>query len=465
MAGGSAKSVKALMDNYQCEFDTLCNKAFNEFDTELHNQTGSRLVNSIVAVEPKLVNLYLCLKKSEPDPDIRAIKLASLFGTTSAVLANKMPSNMPYLGQFCAFYYTSLYQTYINQKIGLIGSSKVLADLNRSYSTKRERVYDYFAVNFKTFTKPLQDLIKAKADFYALYDIILFLDFMKRKYSYQKPNNALTDFVMSYSNWVDNKFISGIKGQLAPIYGKEYKRGCNCICGTIAITTMLRLLSSRGRISADPDSFLLVDDQTNTDNCHIFLHWKNINFETTNNIIIIKDDTELGHINHFMTIVSNSMSIQSNLDMKGAYKILPAATELENVIIANYVTLNPLAFKFWHRAGLLEEHSLDMTVIQMQGTSMAELLYRIHRLLARFATSTHLINLIIYRLQEMWSVGGLGAQVQREWDMDPKPVYKGLNAVEAGSKLMDKLVVLSIKYKNNEKLHSVAAAFKAVFVS
>ena len=459
-----AKSVKSLMDNYQCEFDILCNKAFNALETELRSHVGSRLINSIVAIEPKLVDVYLCLKKSELDPDIRAIKLASLFGTTSAVIANKLPTNMPYLGQFCAFYYTSLYQTYINQRIGINGSSKTLDDLNMKYSIKRERVYDHFAKNFKNLTRSLQSLIVAKADFYALYDIIMFLDFMKRKYSYQKANNAMTDFLVSYSSWVNDKFISGAEGQLAPIYGKEYNRGCNCICGTVAIATMLRLLSSRGRISTDPDSFLLVDDQTNIDGCHIFLRWKDINFETTDDALILKDDTDLGHIKHFMDILRISVSIQSDLELNGAYKILPGS-DMENVIIANHVGHNPLTFKFWHNIGLLDEDSHDMTVIQMQEISMTELFYRIHRLLVRFSRSIHLIDIIISRLQNLWSVGGLGAQVQREWDIYPRPVYKKLNAVQNGKKLMDELVALSGKYKDNKELHAAAAAFKAVFSS
>ena len=457
------KSLKSLKGTH-CEFDTMCAEVFQALDAEM-SKPSANLLTKLQRVESNIVQVYECLLETETDPDIRTIKMASLLGTSRNAVRLDL-SNIPYLGQFCTFYYTSLYQTYVTQVIGHSGNK----GLEKKYKDDRRKARDFAIMSLGSLPKQLEDIIKNEAEYNSFYDIVLFLDFMKKKYSYITPNYELTDFLMSYSKWTeagfsDKKVYTPSVENKPSLYGEHYNRGCNCICGTVAITSMLRLLSTRDRISADSEDITLVDDHTSDSGCHIFLRWKNINIETTNDSILISDEGPFGIMVHMDKVLSNSEHIQkAKLDEGDAYSIVPG-NKLEQMLINEHVVRNDYAFPYWHSRGHLADESQDLSVIGRPTVSAAETFVRTLRLLETFPTSKHLLDSIIGHIQVVANPSArFHEYIGGDMRQNPPPTYEGQNAVQAGCALSKEITRRSkLKAFNKTRIKDIEPLFRTTF--
>lgn len=439
----SHKSLTVLKSK-DCNYGSICDSTFDVFDRAINNvnKSSNDIITKFKLVEPYIVNLWRCLLKNESDPDIRMIKLASIISLYPHVILSDKSSIRPYIGHYCAFYYTSIYQTYMTST--LMGKGRVKYDKLNSLS------YAYMMHGYDNMSKEQQLILEpyiVKEEFNNMFSVIHFLNFMKSKYSYVKGNHTLIDFMNSYSGWTKDA-IKEDTHSLPPIYTDAYQRGCNCICGTTAICNMLRILSTRERISAPPDYYLVID-HTSEESCHIFLRYKDINFETTNDTLVIEAMTPIGIIDHLIKIIAASTNIQIQLDVGKAYSVVDAK-HLDKIIISEHVQRNSYAFSFWHETGYLDDPSQDLSVIGRWGVSAAETFTRLLRLIKSFRGSSHLWKVVD---EHMRNVIGRGLRMYIGKDVASNVTYSGHTAPEAAKKLCNYLSTLKSKDMNIVKLH------------
>lgn len=443
-------SLKKISDLKRplCEYDTICNEAYNKLDRYILTLDSSvSLETAIADMEPIIVELFGCLIETETEPEIAAFKFDSITHLAELLITSKTRESIgPHIADYCAFYYTSIYQYYLNKIRGISGHAtlgKVAAKYERERAAARETSEN--------------DVLLEGDNYNTMYDIVKFLDFMGSKYSYRANQRTAVDFLLSYSKWSGHTVsaeLTNIDGDRdLPPYMKMYTRGCNCFCSSVTIGTYLAIFARRNRLDLDPSRLMFIDDHTS--GCHVYLLYKfpyrgnDVPFliETTGDLLKIPASRNINYHIEYLLYISNTLAVGKSATSEVPISKLPYLVLRERLITNDRSSRDFTDEKFteWHSKGYLDDESMDWMVIT-QGTNVngAELFYRINRFMDQFSESQILwktVNTTFRSLKSITTGGDMKRYTQQHSKRGRE--YKGVTITESIHSILKKLSMSS----------------------
>ena len=368
--------------------------------------TQGHVIDQIDAPDLPLIQLVQCMLAHKMNPNIMAVQLDCIFYLTSILKNLRQPSSIAkneqldqLLTEYCTSYHQVIYNDFVND-----WDTPQARSLYSILASDYDSIMEHFCQKIRKNKGTHQYLHRLSTDYKAkileIFHIISFLGpYVHQFSSYYGNNYSIVDFINDVMIFKDNHFRkkkrqSSEKHQVPSIFNVKYQPGCNCLCRTILLGTMLKILADQRHLSHIKSSDIQWAISAEESQCHIYLaiqlgpnklnpddYWYIESTET----VTYSLNTILSSV--LQNLDKHIIHTIEHYERKGNYYISDVDPFL--LIISNHLLRHPQSIALWqqHAPKLLEHQIFNSAIIVSPSTNMTEKFGRIYEELSVYYQS------------------------------------------------------------------------------
>lgn len=368
--------------------------------------THGHVIDRVDDPDLSLIQLVQCMLAHKMNPNIMAVQLDCIFYLTSILKHSRQPSITSkneqldrLLTEYCTTYHQVIYNDFVKDW-DTPQVRSLYPILASNYDPIVKYFYQVLSKNKETYHYFHRLSTDYKAKILEIFHVISLLGpYVHQLSGYYSNNYSIVDFINDVMIFEENQFRkkkrqTSEKHQVPSIFNVKYQPGCNCLCRTILLGTMLKILADQKHLSYIKSSDIQWALSAEESQCHIYLAIQLGPNKLNPEDYWYIESTETVTYN-LSTILS---SILQNLDKhivhtiehyerKGNYYISDVDPFL--LVINNHLLRHPQSIALWqqHEPKLLEHQVFNKIMIVSPSTSMTEKFGRIYEELSVYYQS------------------------------------------------------------------------------